>query len=121
MTEASLHTRRLTRTCRSASRRDPVARLVETTAGNSWGVIPTASAEPLCTTVPTNEHEDISASGDPTPTAAPDLAADSDSAVDSRRRSAGTTAPISRCTNSPGTNFVTSMVVGRPSLRVVTM
>ena len=39
-----MQTRRLTRTLRSASRRDPVARLVDTTAGNSCGVIPTATA-----------------------------------------------------------------------------
>ena len=39
-----MHTRRLTRTFFSASRREPVARLVDTTAGRSWGVMPTATA-----------------------------------------------------------------------------
>ena len=39
-----MHTKRLTRTLRWASRRDPVARLVLTTAGNSCGVMPTAIA-----------------------------------------------------------------------------
>jgi hypothetical protein len=42
---SSMHTKRLTRTLRWASRRDPVARLVLTTAGNSCGVIPTAIAK----------------------------------------------------------------------------
>ena len=39
-----MHTSRLTSTFFSASRRDPVARLVDTTAGSSWGVMPTATA-----------------------------------------------------------------------------
>ena len=39
-----MHTSRLTRTLSRASRRDPVARLVLTTAGNSCGVMPTAIA-----------------------------------------------------------------------------
>ena len=39
-----MHTRRLTSTLSSASRRDPVARLVLTTAGSSCGVMPTAIA-----------------------------------------------------------------------------
>ena len=39
-----MHTSRLTSTFFSASRRDPVARLVETTAGSSCGVMPTATA-----------------------------------------------------------------------------
>ena len=39
-----MHTNRLTRTLRWASRRDPVARLVLTTAGSSCGVMPTAIA-----------------------------------------------------------------------------
>ncbi len=41
---SSMHTSRLTSTFFSASRRDPVARLVETTAGSSCGVMPTATA-----------------------------------------------------------------------------
>ena len=41
---SSMHTRRLTRTPWRARRRDPVARLVVTTAGRSCGVIPTAIA-----------------------------------------------------------------------------
>ena len=41
---SSMHTRRLTRTPWWARRRDPVARLVVTTAGSSCGVIPTAIA-----------------------------------------------------------------------------
>ena len=41
---SSMHTSRLTSTFFAASRRDPVARLVETTAGSSWGVMPTATA-----------------------------------------------------------------------------
>ena len=40
-----MHTSRLTSTFFSASRREPVARLVDTTAGSSWGVMPTATAE----------------------------------------------------------------------------
>ena len=39
-----MHTNRLTRTLRRASRRDPVARLALTTAGSSCGVMPTAIA-----------------------------------------------------------------------------
>ena len=39
-----MHTSRLTNTLRPARRRDPVARLVLTTAGNNCGVIPTAMA-----------------------------------------------------------------------------
>ena len=39
-----MHTSRLTSTLSRASRRDPVARLVLTTAGSSCGVIPTAIA-----------------------------------------------------------------------------
>ena len=39
-----MHTSRLTSTFFSARRRDPVARLVETTAGSSCGVMPTATA-----------------------------------------------------------------------------
>jgi hypothetical protein len=42
---SSMHTSRLTRTLSLASRRAPVARLVLTTAGNSWGVMPTAIAK----------------------------------------------------------------------------
>ena len=38
-----MHTNRLTRTRRRASCRDPAARLVDTTAGSSCGVIPTAT------------------------------------------------------------------------------
>ena len=41
---SSMHTSRLTSTLRRASRRDPVARLVDTTAGSSCGVMPTAMA-----------------------------------------------------------------------------
>ena len=41
---SSMQTRRLTRTLRRASRRVPTARLVLTTAGRSWGVMPTAMA-----------------------------------------------------------------------------
>ena len=41
---SSMHTKRLTSTLTLASRRDPVARLVLTTAGNNCGVIPTAIA-----------------------------------------------------------------------------
>lgn len=41
---SSMQTRRLTSTLRRASCRDPAARLVETTAGSSWGEIPTAMA-----------------------------------------------------------------------------
>ena len=41
---SSMHTNRLTRTLRRASRRDPVARLALTTAGSSCGVMPTAIA-----------------------------------------------------------------------------
>ena len=39
-----MHTSRLTSTFFAASRREPVARLVETTAGSSCGVMPTATA-----------------------------------------------------------------------------
>ena len=39
-----MQTSRLTSTFLSARRRDPVARLVETTAGSSCGVMPTATA-----------------------------------------------------------------------------
>ena len=39
-----MHTRRLTSTLRRRIRFDPAARLVDTTAGSSWGVIPTAMA-----------------------------------------------------------------------------
>ena len=39
-----MQTSRFTSTLRAASRWDPVARLVETTAGSSWGVMPTATA-----------------------------------------------------------------------------
>ncbi len=39
-----MHTSRLTSTFFSARRRDPVARLVDTTAGSSCGVMPTATA-----------------------------------------------------------------------------
>ena len=39
-----MHTNRLTSTFFAARRRDPVARLVETTAGSSCGVMPTATA-----------------------------------------------------------------------------
>ena len=39
-----MHTSRLTSTFFAASRRDPVARLVDTTAGSSCGVMPTATA-----------------------------------------------------------------------------
>ena len=39
-----MHTSRLTSTLRLASRRDPAARLVLTTAGSSCGVMPTAIA-----------------------------------------------------------------------------
>ena len=39
-----MHTSRLTSTLRLAIRREPAARLVETTAGSSCGVIPTAMA-----------------------------------------------------------------------------
>lgn len=40
-----MHTSRLTRTLRRRIRRDPAARLVDTTAGRSCGVIPTAIAK----------------------------------------------------------------------------
>ena len=40
-----MHTRRLTRTLRLLIRRDPAAREVETTAGSSCGVMPTAMAK----------------------------------------------------------------------------
>ena len=39
-----MHTSRLTSTLRRLIRRDPAARLVDTTAGSSWGVMPTAMA-----------------------------------------------------------------------------
>ena len=39
----------LTRTLSLTRRRAPVARLVLTTAGSSWGVIPTAMASPKST------------------------------------------------------------------------
>ena len=39
-----MQTSRLTRTLSAASRRDPVARLVLTTAGSNCGVMPTAIA-----------------------------------------------------------------------------
>ena len=39
-----MHTSRLTSTFRVRIRRDPAARLVDTTAGSSWGVMPTAMA-----------------------------------------------------------------------------
>lgn len=41
---SSMQTRRLTSTFTFASRELPAARLVETTAGSSWGVMPTAMA-----------------------------------------------------------------------------
>ena len=41
-----MQTSRLTRTFSFASRREPVARLVLTTAGSSCGVMPTAIARP---------------------------------------------------------------------------
>ena len=43
---SSMHTSRLTSTLSRASRREPDARLVLTTAGSSCGVIPTAMARP---------------------------------------------------------------------------
>ena len=39
-----MHTSRLTSTLRRLIRRDPAARLVDTTAGSSCGVMPTAMA-----------------------------------------------------------------------------
>ncbi len=42
---SSIHTNRFTRTLSRANRREPVARLVLTTAGSSCGVIPTAIAK----------------------------------------------------------------------------
>jgi len=39
---SSMQTSRLTSALERASCRDPAARLVDTTAGSSWGVIPTA-------------------------------------------------------------------------------
>ena len=46
---SSMHTSRLTKTLSRASRLDPEARLVPTTAGSSCGVIPTAIARPNST------------------------------------------------------------------------
>ena len=59
-----MHTSRLTSTFLAASRREPVARLVDTTAGSSWGVMPTATARENSTASMTGrpkrdvDHED---------------------------------------------------------------
>ena len=59
-----MHTSRLTSTFCAASRREPVARLVDTTAGSSCGVMPTATARENSTASMTRsaqqhvDHED---------------------------------------------------------------
>ena len=105
--------------CRSPSptaiRPNWVARPVATT---------TASAEPSCTTVPMNRHDDSSASAAPLATGSGDFAAGTDSPVRidsshsrllaaSSRTSAGTIEPTPRCTMSPGTRCVTSTLAER--------
>lgn len=106
---SSMQTSLLTSTLRRPICRDPAARLVDTTAGSSCGVMPTATAREADASTASVVFSTGCDSPDSTDSS------HSRPATVTRRRSAGTTSPRVSSTTSPGTRVVTSTRATSPS------